>query len=96
MGRFLAVDRPDRSGEYDKEAALFHLERAVDCGVLPAIVTAADLYLGRSRDLLTDIQVRGQGWSVVKVDGDMCSDGLGCYQLWLREVRRISRLTMKL
>ena len=70
MGRFLG---DDKTAEYDRSAGVFHLERAVDCGVTEAIVTLADICLGRPHDLLTDVQVRrrtGTG------DGDWVGDGI--------------------
>lgn len=89
VGRFLP---PGRVGEYDRAAALFHLERAVDCGVLQAIITAADLYLGRPHDLLSDIQMdatpvnRARGVSLLtraSEAGDRASmvDVAHCYDL---------------
>ncbi|CAB3410125.1 unnamed protein product [Caenorhabditis bovis] len=43
--------------EYDKESALFHLEVARKCGVLEAVLTTAQIYLGMPHELLKDVTV---------------------------------------
>ncbi|XP_043210396.1 eukaryotic elongation factor 2 kinase-like isoform X1 [Amphibalanus amphitrite] len=54
VGRFLGEDK---TAAYDRSAGMFHLERAVDCGVREAIITLADICLGRPHDLLSDVQL---------------------------------------
>jgi elongation factor 2 kinase len=46
--------KPDTEG-YDKEAALFHLRHAADCGNLDAIITMARVALQLPHDVLTDL-----------------------------------------
>ena len=48
--------KPDQEG-YDKEAALFHLRHAADCGNLEAIITMARVALQLPHDVLTDLSL---------------------------------------
>lgn len=44
-------------GTYDKQAALFHLNAAADCGIIAAIVSLARMYFGLPHDILSDIDI---------------------------------------
>ena len=57
MAKYHEIQRftkPDQEG-YDKEAALFHLRHAADCGNLDAIITMARVALQLPHDVLTDL-----------------------------------------
>ncbi|EEC15469.1 elongation factor 2 kinase, putative [Ixodes scapularis] len=51
-GRFGAEE--DEEGDYDQEAAVFHLEQAAQCGALEALLELARAHLGMPHDLLPD------------------------------------------
>ncbi|CAN7976489.1 unnamed protein product, partial [Ixodes persulcatus] len=51
-GRFGAEE--DEEGNYDQEAAVFHLEQAAQCGALEALLELARAHLGMPHDLLPD------------------------------------------
>ncbi|CAN8007448.1 unnamed protein product [Ixodes pacificus] len=51
-GRFGAEG--DEEGDYDQEAAVFHLEQAAQCGALEALLELARAHLGMPHDLLPD------------------------------------------
>jgi len=42
-------------GTYDREAALFHLKAAAECGIVAAIVALARIYCGLPHDILSDV-----------------------------------------
>lgn len=48
--------QPEQEG-YDKEAALYHLKHAADCGNLEAIITMARVALQLPHDVLTDLEM---------------------------------------
>lgn len=52
LGRFSAVE-----GEYDKEAAFYHLKHSAMCGNLEAVNIMAKIYLQLPHDLLCMISV---------------------------------------
>ena len=57
MAKYHEIQRftkPEQEG-YDKEAALFHLRHAADCGNLDAIITMARVALQLPHDVLTDL-----------------------------------------
>lgn len=51
LGRFLR----DGETEYDRCAALFHLELAAQCGLIEALLTVARIALGSDHELLKDV-----------------------------------------
>jgi elongation factor 2 kinase len=48
------------AGDYDRASAWFHLDIAVSCGTLEAILAMADIYLGRQHTLLADISMEAE------------------------------------
>ncbi|KRY01949.1 Eukaryotic elongation factor 2 kinase, partial [Trichinella pseudospiralis] len=54
LGRFVQPD-----AQYDRSAAWFHLEKAVQCGVYEALLTMAKIYLGIEHELLQDFMEDG-------------------------------------
>lgn len=43
-----------QEGQYDQEAAVFHLEQAARCGILEALLVLAKVHLGLPHDMLED------------------------------------------
>lgn len=54
MGRFIL---PGSDDSRDLDAALFHEQQAAELGIKEAVVTMANIYLQRSRDVLANITV---------------------------------------
>ena len=46
LAKYHEVCRFSTDGTYDREAALFHLKAAADCGIVVAIVALARMYCG--------------------------------------------------
>ena len=46
LAKYHEVCRFSTDGTYDKEAALFHLKAAADCGIVSAIVSLGRMYCG--------------------------------------------------
>lgn len=42
---------------YDEDSALYHLEKASECGSLDAILTLSKMYLGMPHDVLTNVEL---------------------------------------
>ncbi|KAK2714274.1 hypothetical protein QYM36_008736 [Artemia franciscana] len=58
LARYHELSRFSSPGdEYDKTAALFHLRRAADCGVLEAVIASARIYLQLPHNILEDIDL---------------------------------------
>lgn len=55
MGRFCKTK--DDVDNYDRDAALYHLRHAADCGCLEAIICTARIHLGLPHDVLADVQL---------------------------------------
>jgi elongation factor 2 kinase len=56
LARYHELCRFVDDGNYDREAALFHLRSASQCGVLIAIITMGRLYAGLPHDILPDVE----------------------------------------
>ena len=56
LAKYHEVCRFTDDGTYDKEAALFHLKAAADCGVVNAIVNLAQLCVGLPHDILSEVE----------------------------------------
>lgn len=54
-GRFAPEGHAFDEGNYDHDSAMFHMEKAAQCGSLEAVLTLAKLHLGLPHDLLQDI-----------------------------------------
>ena len=54
MGRFIL---PGSDDSPDLDAALFHERQAAELGIKEAVITMANIYLQRSRDVLASITV---------------------------------------
>ena len=52
LAKYHEMYRFSENGEYDKNAALFHLKSAADCGIVTAIVNMAKLYCDLPHDIL--------------------------------------------
>ena len=55
LAKYHEVCRFTDDGTYDKDAALFHLKAAADCGVVNAIVSMAKIYCGLPHDILSEV-----------------------------------------
>lgn len=53
--KYHEVCRFTDDGTYDREAAMFHLKAAADCGIVAAIVSLARMYCGLPHDILSDV-----------------------------------------
>ncbi|XP_064478566.1 eukaryotic elongation factor 2 kinase-like isoform X2 [Ornithodoros turicata] len=54
-GRFSPEGHVIDAGNYDQVSAMFHLEKAAQCGSLEAVLTLAKIHLGLPHDLLQDV-----------------------------------------
>lgn len=55
LAKYHEICRFTEDGNYDKEAALFHLKAGADCGIVFAIKTYAYIFCGLPHDLLVDV-----------------------------------------
>jgi len=63
LARYHEVCRFTEDGTYDKEAALFHLRAAAECGIVSAIVAIARMYCGLPHDILGDLTIEDESIS---------------------------------
>lgn len=57
LAKYHELCRFTEDGTYDKEAALFHLRAAADCGIITAIVSLARMYCGMPHDILSEVSI---------------------------------------
>lgn len=57
LAKYHEVCRFTDDGTYDREAALFHLKAAAECGIVAAIVSVARMYCGLPHDILSDVTI---------------------------------------
>jgi len=57
LSKYHEFCRFSTDGTYDREAALFHLKAAADCGIVAAIVALARMYCGLPHDILSDVNM---------------------------------------
>ena len=55
LAKYHEMCRFSENGIYDKNAALFHLKSAADCGIVAAIVNIAKIYSDLPHDILADV-----------------------------------------
>ena len=55
LAKYHEVCRFSDNGTYDKNAALFHLKSAADCGIVAAIVNVAKIYSDLPHDILAEV-----------------------------------------
>ena len=57
LAKYHEVCRFTDDGTYDREAAMFHLRAAAECGIIIAIVSLARMHCGLPHDILSDVAV---------------------------------------
>ena len=61
LAKYHEVCRFTDDGTYDKEAAMFHLKAAADCGIVAAGLALARMYFGLPHDILADCWPAAEG-----------------------------------
>ena len=57
LAKYHEVCRFSEDGQYDREAARFHLRAAAECGIVAAIVSLARMFCGLPHDILSDVTI---------------------------------------